>query len=98
MSCTQEVIEELVWDFNYNALDKWQVHQATQDQCRSEESSLSLDEAQTMLRLREGTMERFVQSLVPSFPDGSISTTSTIFCMYEMFTSATQVLGQQFNR
>ncbi|XP_057168844.1 uncharacterized protein LOC130543846 [Ursus arctos] len=51
-----------------------------------------------MLRLREGTMERFVQSLVPSFPDGSISTTSTIFCMYEMFTSATQVLGQQFNR
>ncbi|XP_057169003.1 ral guanine nucleotide dissociation stimulator-like [Ursus arctos] len=50
-----------------------------------------------MLRLREGTMERFVQSLVPSFPDGSISTTSTIFCMYEMFTSATQVLGQQFN-
>ncbi|XP_045642407.1 ral guanine nucleotide dissociation stimulator-like isoform X6 [Ursus americanus] len=51
-----------------------------------------------MLRLREGTMEHFVQSLVPSFPDGSISTTSTIFCMYEMFTSATQVLGQQFNR
>ncbi|XP_057168721.1 ral-GDS-related protein-like isoform X1 [Ursus arctos] len=50
-----------------------------------------------MLRLREGTMEHFVQSLVPSFPDGSISTTSTIFCMYEMFTSATQVPGQQFN-
>ncbi|XP_057168926.1 ral guanine nucleotide dissociation stimulator-like isoform X2 [Ursus arctos] len=51
-----------------------------------------------MLRLREGIMEHFVQSLVPSFPDGSISTTLTIFCMYEMFTSATQVLGQQFNR
>lgn len=63
-----------------------------------QESSLSLDEACTMLTLREGTLENFVHSPVLSFPDRSISNITTMFCIYQVFTSAQQVLGQQFNR
>ncbi|XP_004417321.1 PREDICTED: ral guanine nucleotide dissociation stimulator-like [Odobenus rosmarus divergens] len=148
-SCTQEILDELVWGFNYsNSLDMCQVHQATQDQCCCEsstrdlldellymfsyslsldkqqvsqatnniqgwsglrkgpnscsisglrESTLSLDEACTMLMLKEGTVENFLHSLVPSFPDRSISNITTIFCIDQVFTSAQWVLAQQFN-
>ncbi|XP_025732709.1 ral guanine nucleotide dissociation stimulator-like isoform X1 [Callorhinus ursinus] len=97
-SCTQEILDELVWDFNYsNSLDMCQVHQATQDQCYCEESTLSLDEACTMLMLKEGTVENFLHSWVPSFPDRSISNITTNFCIDQVFISAQWVLGQQFN-
>nr|XP_055180443.1 uncharacterized protein LOC129509079 isoform X4 [Nyctereutes procyonoides] len=104
-SCTQEILEETVCGFNYsNSLDNYQVHQATKDQCCSKslwcekESTLSLGETCTMLTGKEGTMEDFVQPLVPSFQDRNLSNIPVISCIYQVFTTAQQVLGQQFHR
>ncbi|XP_044937915.1 uncharacterized protein LOC123392541 [Mustela putorius furo] len=96
-SCTPETVNELAGDFNdSNSLDKGQVSQATQDQCCSEASSLSPDEACTMLALREGAVQRWGHSLLLSFPDRSLSNVTTMCSIYQMFTSAQQVLDQQF--
>lgn len=61
-------------------------------------SSLSLDEACTMLALREGTVQKCGHSLLLSFPERSLSNLTTMCSIYQMFTSAQQVLDQQFNR
>ncbi|CAK7311020.1 hypothetical protein VULLAG_LOCUS15813 [Vulpes lagopus] len=96
-SCTQEILEEMGCGFNYsNSLDNDQVHQTNRDQCCSEESTLSLGEARTMLTLREGRMDDFLQSLGPSFLDRSLAKNPVISCLYQVFTTAQQVLGQQF--
>ncbi|XP_032158834.1 uncharacterized protein LOC116567701 isoform X1 [Mustela erminea] len=93
-SCTPETVNELAGDFNdSNSLDKGQV---SQDQCCSEASSLSPDEACTMLALREGAVQRWGHSLLLSFPDRSLSNVTTMCSIYQMFTSAQQVLDQQF--
>lgn len=49
-----------------------------------------------MLMLKEGRMDNFVQSLVPSFQDRSLANNPVISCIYQVFTTAQQVLGQQF--
>ncbi|XP_053069938.1 ral guanine nucleotide dissociation stimulator-like isoform X2 [Acinonyx jubatus] len=97
-SFTQDIFEELVHGFNYcSTLDKCQVQKDTKNQCCSEESTLSLDEACTMLKLKEGTMEDSVQSLLQSpFQDRNTSNITTIFCIYQVFPMAQLVLGQQF--
>ncbi|VCW79421.1 unnamed protein product, partial [Gulo gulo] len=96
-SCTPETVNELAGDFNdANSLDKGQVSQAPQHQCCSEASSLSLDEACTMLALREGTAQKCRHSLLLSFPDRSLANITTMCSIYQMFTSAQQVLDQQF--
>lgn len=46
--------------------------------------------------LKEGRMDNFVQSLVPSFQDRSLANNPVISCIYQVFTTAQQVLGQQF--
>lgn len=61
-------------------------------------SSLSLDEACTMLALREGAVQRCGHSLLLSFPDRSLSNVTTMGSIYQMFSSAQQLLDQQFPR
>ncbi|XP_046925130.1 ral guanine nucleotide dissociation stimulator-like [Lynx rufus] len=97
-SFTQDIFEELVHGFNYcSTLDKCQVQKDTKNQRCSEESTLSLDEACTMLKLKEGTMENCLQSLLQSpFQDRNTSNITTIFCIYQVFPMAQLVLGQQF--
>ncbi|CAD7679330.1 unnamed protein product [Nyctereutes procyonoides] len=97
-SCTQEILEEMVCGFNYsNSLDHDWAHQANKEQCCSRgengkrESTLIPGEAYTLLTLKEGTMENFIQSLVPSFQDRNLS---KISCMYQVFTTVQQVLSQ----
>ena len=62
------------------------------------ETTLSLGEAWTMMNLKECRMNNFIQSLVPSFQDRSLSNNANIFCIYQKFTTAKQVLSQQFHR
>ncbi|CAD7690695.1 unnamed protein product [Nyctereutes procyonoides] len=96
-SCTQEVLEEMVCGFNYSSsLDNDQVHPTNRDRCCSEESSLSLGEARTMLTLRERRVDDFLQSLVLSSKERSLIISPGFSCLYQLFTTAQQVLGQQF--
>ena len=50
-----------------------------------------------MLTLREGRVDDLLQSLVPSFQDRSLIINPVISCLYQVFTAAQQVLGQQFS-
>ena len=65
--------------------------------CYEKESTLSVDEARTMLTLKAGTVEKVADSLLPSFQGGNISVT-TFSCVYLAFTASPQVLGQLFHR
>ncbi|CAD7668995.1 unnamed protein product [Nyctereutes procyonoides] len=97
-TCTQEVLEEMVSGFIYSScLDNDLVLPTNRDRCCSEESTLSLREARTMLTLREGRLDDFLQSLVPSFQDRSLIINPVISCLYQVFTTAQQVLGQQIS-
>ncbi|KAM8936734.1 ral guanine nucleotide dissociation stimulator-like isoform 2-T2 [Lycaon pictus] len=97
-SCTQEVLEDMVCGFNYSSsLDNDLVLPTNRDRCCSEQSTLSVGEARTMLTLREGRMDDFLQSLVPSFQDRSLIINPVLSCLYQVFTTAQQVLGQQFS-
>ncbi|XP_013966145.1 ral guanine nucleotide dissociation stimulator-like [Canis lupus familiaris] len=97
-SCTQEILEEMVCGFNYsNSLDNDRVHPTNRDRCCSEESTVSLGEARTMLTLREGRVDGFLQSFVPSSQNRSLANNPVISCLYQLFTTAQQVLGQQFS-
>ncbi|CAK7308119.1 Ral guanine nucleotide dissociation stimulator [Vulpes lagopus] len=49
-----------------------------------------------MLTLREGRVDDFLQSLVPSSQDRSLIINPVFSCLYQLFTAAQQVLGQQF--
>ena len=59
---------------------------------------MSLGEAGTMLMLKEDRMDSFVQSLVPSLQDRSLSKNPIISCLYEVFIIAQHVLGLQLHR
>ena len=59
---------------------------------------MSLGEAGTMLMLKEDRMDSFVQSLVPSLQDRSLSKNPIISCLYEVFITAQHGLSQQFHR
>ena len=63
-----------------------------------EPSTLSLGEARNMLTLKEGRMDIFVQFLLLSFHDRSLSINPIISCLYQVVTTAQQVLGQQLHR
>ena len=51
-----------------------------------------------MLMHKEGRMDIFVQALVPSFQDRSLSNNPIISCIYQMFITAQKVLGQNLLR
>ena len=57
-----------------------------------------LGKAWTMLTLKEGRMDDFVQSLVLSFKERCLSNNPVISCIYHVFTTAQQVLGWQLHR
>ncbi|XP_070092084.1 ral guanine nucleotide dissociation stimulator isoform X2 [Equus caballus] len=92
---TQEIFEELCEGFDFSpSLVKGQEQQATSSiLCRSEEPTLSVAEARTMLTLKAGAVQKVVGSLQPSFHGRSISVT-TFPCVYQAFYSTPQVLDQ----
>ena len=51
-----------------------------------------------MLMLEEGRMDIFVQFLLLSFHDRSLSINPIISCLSQVVTTAQQVLGQQLHR
>ena len=51
-----------------------------------------------MLTLREGRMDTFVQSLLRSFQERSLSENTVVFRVYQVFSTAQRVLGHEFHR
>ncbi|XP_070463032.1 ral guanine nucleotide dissociation stimulator-like isoform X37 [Equus przewalskii] len=92
---TQEMFEELCVGFDFSpSLVKGQEQQATSSiLCRSEEPTLSVAEARTMLTLKAGAVQKVVGCLQPSFHGRSISVT-TFPCVYQAFYPTPQVLDQ----
>nr|XP_023490690.1 uncharacterized protein LOC102149515 isoform X2 [Equus caballus]XP_023490691.1 uncharacterized protein LOC102149515 isoform X2 [Equus caballus] len=92
---TQEIFEELCDGFDFSpSLVKRQEQQATSSiLCRSEEPTLSVAEARTMLTLKAGAVQKVVGCLQPSFHGRSISVT-TFPCVYQAFYPTPQVLDQ----
>ncbi|XP_070115182.1 ral guanine nucleotide dissociation stimulator-like isoform X3 [Equus caballus] len=92
---TQEIFEELCVGFDFSpSLVKEQEQQATSSiLCRSEEPTLSVAEARTMLTLKAGAVQKVVGCLQPSFHGRSISVT-TFPCVYQAFYPTPQVLDQ----
>nr|XP_023490692.1 uncharacterized protein LOC102149515 isoform X3 [Equus caballus]XP_023490693.1 uncharacterized protein LOC102149515 isoform X3 [Equus caballus]XP_023490694.1 uncharacterized protein LOC102149515 isoform X3 [Equus caballus]XP_023490695.1 uncharacterized protein LOC102149515 isoform X3 [Equus caballus]XP_023490696.1 uncharacterized protein LOC102149515 isoform X3 [Equus caballus]XP_023490697.1 uncharacterized protein LOC102149515 isoform X3 [Equus caballus]XP_023490698.1 uncharacterized prot len=95
MNSTQEIFEELCDGFDFSpSLVKRQEQQATSSiLCRSEEPTLSVAEARTMLTLKAGAVQKVVGCLQPSFHGRSISVT-TFPCVYQAFYPTPQVLDQ----
>ncbi|XP_070463044.1 ral guanine nucleotide dissociation stimulator-like isoform X3 [Equus przewalskii] len=92
---TQEIFEELHDGFDFSpSLVKGQEQQAASSiLCRSEEPTLSVAEARTMLTLKAGAVQKVVGCLQPSFHGRSISVT-TFPCVYQAFYPTPQVLDQ----
>ncbi|XP_070115086.1 ral guanine nucleotide dissociation stimulator-like isoform X2 [Equus caballus] len=92
---TQEIFEELCVGFDFSpSLVKEQEQQAASSiLCRSEEPTLSVAEACTMLTLKAGAVQKVVGCLQPSFHGRSISVT-TFPCVYQAFYPTPQVLDQ----
>ncbi|XP_070463007.1 ral guanine nucleotide dissociation stimulator-like isoform X14 [Equus przewalskii] len=95
LNSTQEMFEELCVGFDFSpSLVKGQEQQATSSiLCRSEEPTLSVAEARTMLTLKAGAVQKVVGCLQPSFHGRSISVT-TFPCVYQAFYPTPQVLDQ----
>ncbi|XP_070463019.1 ral guanine nucleotide dissociation stimulator-like isoform X25 [Equus przewalskii] len=89
------MFEELCVGFDFSpSLVKGQEQQATSSiLCRSEEPTLSVAEARTMLTLKAGAVQKVVGCLQPSFHGRSISVT-TFPCVYQAFYPTPQVLDQ----
>ncbi|XP_070099178.1 ral guanine nucleotide dissociation stimulator-like isoform X4 [Equus caballus] len=89
------MFEELCVGFDFSpSLVKEQEQQATSSiLCRSEEPTLSVAEARTMLTLKAGAVQKVVGCLQPSFHGRSISVT-TFPCVYQAFYPTPQVLDQ----
>ncbi|XP_077742641.1 uncharacterized protein LOC144306869 isoform X2 [Canis aureus] len=51
-----------------------------------------------MRMLQEGRMDTFVQSLLRSFQERSLSENAVVSCLYQVFSTAQRVLGQHLHR